>query len=110
MAQRVQVLLVDDLDGGTAEETVTFALDGVNYEIDLSGHNAHQLREALKRWTDTARRVSNRRTTGRTRRPANPNDDTAKVRAWALAAGHTVSDRGRIPQPIRDAYNAAHAN
>ncbi len=57
MAQKVQVLLVDDIDGGTAEETVTFALDGVSYEIDLTAENAAQLRDSFSRWVGHARKA-----------------------------------------------------
>jgi hypothetical protein len=106
MAQRVQVLLVDDIDGGDAAETVTFALDGVTYEIDLSENNAAQLRGALARWVEGARRVSGRAQRGRAPRRAG-GAETARIRAWAKENGHPVSDRGRIPQEIRQAYDAA---
>ncbi|MDR2377808.1 MAG: Lsr2 family protein [Bifidobacteriaceae bacterium] len=115
MAQRVQVLLVDDLDGSEATETVTFGLDGATYEIDLSEAHAAELREGLAKWTESARRLSPRgsrsnrsapRPPGRPRRAA-ASDDIAKIRAWARAQKLEVSDRGRIPAPIRDAYYAA---
>ncbi|MDR2566780.1 MAG: Lsr2 family protein [Bifidobacteriaceae bacterium] len=116
MAQRVQVLLVDDLDGSDATETVTFGLDGVNYEIDLSADHAGELRKGLAKWVESARRVPARgakagraatRATTRPRRPA-ANGDIAKIRAWAREQSLEVSDRGRIPAPIREAYYAAH--
>jgi hypothetical protein len=106
MAQRVQVLLVDDIDGGTAQETVTFALDGVTYEIDLSEGNAAQLREAVGRWVGPARRITGRATRGRGPR-RNTGGEIAKIRAWAKANGYQVSDRGRIPADVRQAYDAA---
>lgn len=103
MAQKVQVVLVDDLDGGDAAETVSFALDGVSYEIDLSQANAAQLREDLGAWTSKARRVSSaKRSTSRARR-----EDSAKIRAWAKDNGYDISERGRISTEIREAYNAA---
>jgi hypothetical protein len=110
MAQRVQVLLVDDLDGTEAAETVTFGLDGVTYEIDLTSDHADELRQGLAKWAEAARRLPARgpragRTTNRPRRAAS--DDIAKIRAWARGQGLEVSDRGRIPAPIRDAYYAA---
>jgi hypothetical protein len=105
MAQRVQVLLVDDLDGTTADETVAFALDGVNYEIDLTSGNAAGLREALAPWINKARRVSGRAARGRGRRGSD--GDTAKVRAWAKERGYQVSERGRISADIRKAYEDA---
>ncbi|MDR0433285.1 MAG: Lsr2 family protein [Bifidobacteriaceae bacterium] len=106
MAQRVQVLLVDDIDGRTADETVTFALDGVAYEIDLTNENAMRLREALNRWIGGARRVSGRARRGQGRRPSG-NSQTARIREWAKAHGYEVSDRGRIAADIRAAYDAA---
>jgi hypothetical protein len=109
MAQRVEVVLIDDVDGGSATETVTFALDGVSYEIDLSEKNAKSLRADLAKWTGHARRAgsSGRRTPGR-RGGAGRRTDLAAVREWARANGHTVSDRGRISAEIQAAYDKAH--
>lgn len=108
MAQRM--VLVDDIDGGEASETVVFALDGTTYEIDLNADNAGQLRDDLASWVSHARQSANasaRRTTRRgVSRPSG--NDNASIRAWARTAGHSVSDRGRIPAEIVDAYNAAH--
>jgi len=112
MAQRVQVLLVDDIDGGNAAETVSFALDGVSYEIDLSEANAQKLRDDLASWVGHARRAGGRRSTGR--RAANGGaaragrGDLAAVREWARKHGHKVSDRGRISAEVQDAYDKAH--
>ncbi|MDR1295391.1 MAG: Lsr2 family protein [Bifidobacteriaceae bacterium] len=106
MAQRVQVLLVDDIDGRTADETVTFALDGVAYEIDLTNENAHHLRESLNRWIGGARKVSGRARRGQGRRSSGTGQ-TAVIREWAKSHGYTVSDRGRIAADIRAAYDAA---
>ncbi|WP_377269959.1 Lsr2 family protein [Peterkaempfera sp. SMS 1(5)a] len=116
MAQKVQVLLVDDLDGGEADETVTFALDGVAYEIDLKSANADKLREVLAPFVDKGRKQSGRLTAARGRgraaasaaRPA-AGQDTAKIRAWAKENGYTVNDRGRVPGEVRVAYEKAHA-
>ena len=107
MAQRVQVLLIDDIDGGTANETVTFALDGVTYEIDLSSSHSGELREALGWWVSKARKVAARATRSRGQ-ASSTNSDTPAVRAWARAQGYPISDRGRIPGNIRQAYEAAH--
>ena len=60
MAQKVQVILVDDVDGGPADETVSFSLDGVSYEIDLSTKNAAAFRDSLAQYVGTARKVSAR--------------------------------------------------
>jgi hypothetical protein len=107
MAQRVQVLLVDDLDGGTAEETVTFALDGVTYEIDLTGDNAAALREALAPWVSAGRRTSGRAVRGTAKAPRANSGETAKIREWAKSQGLAVSDRGRVSAEVRQAYKDA---
>jgi nucleoid-associated protein Lsr2 len=111
MAQKVQVILVDDLDGGEAEESVTFSLDGVSYEIDLSAENAEALREAIAPWVGHARRVSGGR--GRGRGPGRPRaaaakTDLADVRNWARENGYQVSDRGRVSSEVMSAYDGAH--
>ena len=104
MARRTFVELVDDMDGGAADETVSFALDGVAYEIDLTAENASELREALGVWAGKARRVGGRRIAGKSR----SGEDTAKIRAWAQDNGYSVGDRGRIPTEVRQAYKDAH--
>ncbi|MDN5795445.1 MAG: Lsr2 family protein [Intrasporangium sp.] len=106
MAQRVEVILVDDLDGGDAAETVTFGLDGVTYEIDLSDANARKLRDALATWAGHARRTGGTKRTGGRR--ASRRNDVSAVREWARASGYTVSDRGRISAEIQNAYDKAH--
>ncbi|MEU6389950.1 Lsr2 family protein [Streptomyces sp. NPDC046939] len=110
MAQKVEVLLIDDLDGGEADETLTFALDGKTYEIDLKAKNADKLRKALQPFVGAGRKVG--RTTsagnrGRASAAAGGNSDTAKIRAWAKENGHDINDRGRVPASIREAYEAA---
>lgn len=105
MAQKVQVLLLDDLDGGSADETVTFGLDGVSYEIDLSSANAQKLRNALSKYVESGRRAKRGR-----RGPGGPRGgrgDTSAVREWARGQGLKVSDRGRIPADIMAQYDAA---
>jgi hypothetical protein len=111
MAQKVQVILVDDLDGGEAEESVSFSLDGVSYEIDLSSPNAEALREAIAPWVGHARRVGGR--AGRGRGPGRPRaaaakTDLADVRNWARENGYQVSDRGRVSAEVMTAYDGAH--
>ncbi|GAB4069651.1 Lsr2 family protein [Angustibacter speluncae] len=119
MAQKVQVILVDDVDGGDASETVTFGLDGVSYEIDLNDDNAAKLRDALATWVGHARRVGGR-STGRRRSASSSSSssasssgsakggtDTAAVRAWARENGYEVSERGRIAADVLAAYEAA---
>lgn len=111
VAQRVQIILEDDFDGGEADETVSFALDGAEYEIDLSTDNAADLRNALAPWLGHARKVGGRRRS----RPASrssANDSggsTSDMRAWAVANGMEVSSRGRISGEVREAYEQAHA-
>src|SRR4051812_28122535 len=109
MAQRVQVVLEDDLDGGKADETVLFGLDGTTYEIDLSKKNAAKLRDALAGYVGSARRVSGRRggAAGRARGRGRSASDSADIRAWAKENGYEVSERGRISAEVRAAYNEA---
>ncbi|WP_299539453.1 Lsr2 family protein [uncultured Streptomyces sp.] len=109
MAQKVQVLLVDDIDGGEADETVTFALEGKTYEIDLTTANAEKLRGLLEPYTTSGRRTGGRTATGRAkgRATGGGNKDTAEIRKWARENGHNVNDRGRVPAEIREAYEKA---
>ncbi|MEU5213441.1 Lsr2 family protein [Streptomyces sp. NPDC020742] len=112
MAQKVQVLLVDDLDGGEAEETVTFALDGKSYEIDLSDSNAQKLRDSLAEFVKAGRRTGGRsggRGKARAAAASGSSQDTAKIRAWAKENGYNVNDRGRVPADIREAFEKANA-
>lgn len=106
MARKTQVILTDDIDGSEATGTVSFALDGVAYEIDLNDNNAQQLRDQLGEWASKARRVGGRRNTGT--RSTGSSNDAAKIRTWARENGYEVSERGRVPQEIREAYNATH--
>ena len=113
MAQRVRIELTDDLvdDGTTADETVTFALDGVTYEIDLTSQNATKLRDAMAPWMAAGRRLAGqRRQTGRAtaRRTRGGAGSANEIRVWARANGYEVSDRGRVPADIQRAYDAAH--
>jgi hypothetical protein len=111
MAQRVEVKLIDDLDGGDAAETVSFSLDGISYEIDLSDKHAQKLRDEFASWTGHARRSgTGGRPTSR-RRSASAGStkrDLGAVREWARANGHQVSDRGRISAEVQEAYDKAH--
>jgi hypothetical protein len=107
MAQKVQVLLVDDLDGGEASETVSFSLDGVSYEIDLSSNNASKLRKDLAAYIDHARKASG---AGRRRRSRTGpgRERSAEIRSWAKQRGYKVNERGRIPAAIVAEYESAH--
>lgn len=108
MAQRVQIVLTDDLENGVeADETVTFGLDGITYEIDLAADNAAALRESLARYVAAGRRIAGSRPkAGRRRQSAGTN--AGDIRAWARSRGMTVSDRGRVSAEVRAAYEAAH--
>ena len=109
MAQKVQIILEDDLDGGEADETVSFALDGTSYEIDLSAENAAEMRDAFARYVGHARKVTGSRGRGRAKSAASTSGPSPKeVREWARENGHDVPDRGRIPADVREAYDAAH--
>lgn len=105
MARKVQIELIDDLDGSTASQTVGFALDGVDYEIDLTEGNAAELRSILSRFADKARRNSGRKKTASAALRQGP--DTKAVRAWALAQGLDVNPRGRISEAVLQQYLAA---
>ena len=107
MAQKISVILIDDVDGKPADETVVFGIDGTQYEIDLSVANANALRADLAKWVENARKVPAR---GRGRRSAVApagRGDSALVRKWAAANGYEVSPRGRISAEVRAAYDAA---
>ena len=108
MAQRVNVVLVDDLNGEEAAETVTFGLDGSNYEIDLSEANAEQLRSALKPYIDAARKTGGRRRRASGRGASSGGTSAADIRQWARENGWDVPERGRVSADVREAYAAAH--
>ncbi|TDN92250.1 Lsr2 family protein [Microbacterium sp. BK668] len=122
MARRIVHQLVDDLDGTVLEvgegETVLFSLDGNAYEIDLTNDNATALRETLARYVEAARSVS--RTGARSsnspqsgggggrKRRRSGQQDFGPVREWAKSNGYQVSERGRVPASVLEAYEAAH--
>jgi hypothetical protein len=111
MAQRVNVVLVDDIDGTDASETVSFALDGVDYEIDLSDEHAGQLREAVALYVGHARRTGGRRKGNRRSSGGGSGGgagaSAADIRAWARENGWEVPERGRVSAEVREAYAAA---
>ena len=109
VAQKIQTLFIDDLDGTAAEGTVRFGLDGTDYEIDLNADHAKALRDALARYVGAARRVS-----GGTRRPARSGRrasasglNSTEVREWAKAQGIEVKERGRVPAELVVKFKAA---
>ena len=113
MALITRVYLVDDLDGSEDDvSTVTFTLDGKDYEIDLSAGNADRLRGKLAKFTDAASPVRTKgapsQRNSRAARPRTSRDQTQAVRDWARSNGHEVSDRGRISRSIQEAFDAAH--
>ena len=106
MAQKVTVALEDDIDGGPADETVRFGLEGTDYEIDLSAKNASAFRKKLTPFIEHARRAGR----GQARRPARTaasRQRSGDIRAWAKSQGLEVSERGRIPASVVEQYNAA---
>lgn len=104
MAQKVNIVLVDDIDGSDAVETVSFGLDGTGYEIDLNDKNAAALRDALAGYIGHARKVSNTR--GRRTKSTTSGPSARELRDWARSNGYEVSDRGRVPADVRDAFEA----
>jgi hypothetical protein len=105
MVSRTTVQILDDLDGKPAAETVTFGLDGREFEIDLSEKNAKALRKALEPWAASARRVGGRKARGAT--SVATGVDTKAVRAWAASNGIEISTRGRISSEVLEQYQAA---
>jgi hypothetical protein len=115
MAKQVITSLIDDIDGKPASQTIEFGLDGVSYSIDLSDRNADKLRAVLHPYIDAGTRVGRvaggggRRPGPRGGQPARASrDQTAAIREWAAKAGHEISNRGRIPARIVEAYEEAH--
>lgn len=112
MSRRTTTTLFDDIDDELeADETVDFSVDGVSYSIDLSAENAQKLRDDFAMWTAHGRRVSGRK---RTRGPATKaarasvdREQSAAIRDWARRSGHEVSDRGRIPAAVIEAFHQA---
>jgi hypothetical protein len=111
VAQKIQTLFIDDIDGSEAEGTVRFALDGAEYEIDLNAKNAEALRKALSRYVEAARRGTAARRPARAgRRAAASGLNTTEVREWAKAQGIEVKDRGRVPAELVVRFRAATGN
>jgi hypothetical protein len=115
MATQTTVMLVDDLDGGEADEQVQFMVDGKSYEIDLSSSNSKKLRDALAPFVVVARRAGGtgggrRRggTAGVVARATTDREQNQAIREWAQQQGLKVSERGRISAAVLDAYKAAH--
>lgn len=108
MAQKIQTLFIDDIDGGEAEGTVRFGLDGTDYEIDLNARHTEDLRNVLASYVAHARKVSGsaRGGTGRNARKPSAVDTTA-VRAWARENGLDIKDRGRVPADVVAKYQAS---
>ena len=109
MAQKVNIVLVDDLDGSEATETLSFGLDGTSYEIDLNDANAAKLREALSGYVGHARKVGAAPRRGRKASPSSSGGPSAReIRDWARSNGHDVPARGRVSAEVREAYDRAH--
>jgi hypothetical protein len=111
VAQKIQTLFIDDIDGGEAEGTVRFALDGAEYEIDLSARHSEELRSALGRYVSHARKVGGAprragRAAGRAVR-GNGAPNTTEIRNWARENGYDIKDRGRVPADLVAKYQAA---
>jgi hypothetical protein len=111
MATQTTVMLVDDLDGSEADEQVKFMVDGKTYEIDLSSRNSKKLREALAPFVAAARRSGGRARSGAggaVARATSDREQNQAIREWAQQQGLKISERGRIPASVLDAYRAAH--
>lgn len=110
MAQKIHIVLEDDLDGSEATETVTFGLDGTTYEIDLNDDNAAKLRDALAPYIGHGRKVGSapRRSGARKSAASGAGPSAKEIRDWARENGYEVPDRGRVSADVRSAYDAAH--
>lgn len=109
MAQRTIVQLIDDLDESEAHETVEFGLDGAQYEIDLNEEHAAELRAAFEKYASVARRVGGRKKSGATSK-SSPSRNLREVRNWAREQGYDVSERGRVPAEVLDAFDHRQAS
>ena len=111
MAQKVQTLFVDDIDGSAADGTVRFGLDGTDYEIDLNPEHAQALRDVLAGYISAGRRATGgaRRSARGGRKAPASGVNTTEVREWAKAQGIEVKDRGRVPAKLVVKFKAAAA-
>jgi hypothetical protein len=107
MAQKVSVLLVDDIDGSDAHETIKFGLDGTSYEIDVNSDHGQQLREALELYVKKARKVTGAARPARGRRGSENDARNKEIRDWAREQNLAVNDRGRIPAGIVAQFEVA---
>jgi hypothetical protein len=104
MAQKIQTLFIDDIDGGEAAGSVRFGLDGTDYEIDLSAAHNDELRKALEKYVAHARKVGGTARRSPRGRSGATTIDTAKVRGWARENGYDIKDRGRVPADLIAKY------
>jgi hypothetical protein len=109
MAQKVNVILVDDMNGEKADETVGFGLDGTGYEIDLNLKNSQALRDLLKPYIEKGRKVTSAARRAPRARTASDEERNKRVRAWAKEQGFKISERGRVSAEIAAKYEAANA-
>jgi hypothetical protein len=112
VAQKITTLFIDDIDGGAAEGTVRFALDGTEYEIDLNAKHSEELRSALGKYVSHARKVGGAtrragRAAGRAGRGSGSSLNTTEIRNWARENGYDIKDRGRVPADLVAKYQAA---
>jgi hypothetical protein len=116
MATQVETRLIDDIAGGDATETITFGIDGVEYEIDLNDKHAEQLRKAIAKFSEHARRIRHR-STPKARKAATPGQangttkdghSSREIRDWARSQGMEVPNTGRVPNVVIEAFEAAH--
>jgi hypothetical protein len=112
VAKHTTVTLVDDIDGSEADEQVEFAIDGKSYEIDRSAANGSRLRDALAPFISAARRAGGRRSSAASStsaaRPSTDREQNQAIREWAVQQGMKISERGRIPSNVLEAYHQNH--
>jgi hypothetical protein len=104
MSQKIQMMFIDDIDGAAAEGTVRFALDGTDYEIDLSSKHSDELHTALRKYVDHARKLGGTARRAPRSRRSGAAIDTPKIREWAKENGYDIKDRGRVPADLVAKY------
>lgn len=107
MVTRIRHDVLDDLDGSEGATTRTFSVEGQHYEVDLTDDNWTEFQDAVKKFVEVSRKRGQKRPAAAERSSRSANPDNAKIRAWAVANGHEVPSRGRLPEALRQAYEKA---
>ncbi len=106
MVKHVVETVLDDIDGSKNAATYTFGLNGEEWSIDLSDKNAKKLSSAMEPFIAAGKKVGGRKKARGNSKGTRK--DLADVRGWGQANGYSVSERGRVPAALLNAYDAAH--